>query len=364
MFKNTNVILKILFYILLFLGLYTFSATTSYASAEDEDIKNRTVSFYNSEIGKQVTFVLPLGYGTKYNHYIIFYEHSTNGKTTSFDSYKLYLSPSPMTIDFTPGSPYIYSNAECFYTVDCYPPYHSDYFDASSYYLPTSVSEYENYGHTGVTFYSVGVYIGNEIKDYGEFSSRIYASNYDILTTDGDLYFSSNSHVGGTGGESTPDYNNIIDGLLNGSGGSISDITDGISGSDWTSILDEGDTTSIANAPSSIGNAFSNIFGIFNFVDNVKSSVYTVYNTVRDVTTAPVFNITLNSKYLSGTYTIIDLSWYAPYKELGDNVICMFFYLGFIWYVFTHLPNIINGAGSSASSITEIINNSNGGNDK
>lgn len=41
------------------------------------------------------------------------------------------------------------------------------------------------------------------------------------------------------------------------------------------------------------------------------------------------------------------MSWYAPYKELGDNVICMFFYLFFIWHVFTHLPSIINGAGSA-----------------
>ena len=55
-------------------------------------------------------------------------------------------------------------------------------------------------------------------------------------------------------------------------------------------------------------------------------------------------SMTFNNKYLQGTYKIIDLSFYAAYKEYGDNVICMFVYLGFIWYVFNHLSGIIRGS--------------------
>lgn len=53
--------------------------------------------------------------------------------------------------------------------------------------------------------------------------------------------------------------------------------------------------------------------------------------------------MTFNNKYLSGTYTIIDLSWYSQYKEYGDNVICMLFYLSFIWHIFKHASSIITG---------------------
>lgn len=53
--------------------------------------------------------------------------------------------------------------------------------------------------------------------------------------------------------------------------------------------------------------------------------------------------MTFNNKYISGTYTIIDLSWYSPYKNYGDSVICMFCYLAFIWYIFKNLSDVING---------------------
>jgi len=69
------------------------------------------------------------------------------------------------------------------------------------------------------------------------------------------------------------------------------------------------------------------------------------------VDTAPSFSMTFNNKYLNGTYTIIDLSWYAPYKEFGDDVICMFFYLGFIWHLFSHMASFINGADSGFNTI-------------
>ncbi len=61
---------------------------------------------------------------------------------------------------------------------------------------------------------------------------------------------------------------------------------------------------------------------------------------------APSFEVTFNNKYLQGTYTVVDLSWYAPYKKYGDDVICMFSYLGFVWFCFKHATSIISGAAA------------------
>lgn len=53
---------------------------------------------------------------------------------------------------------------------------------------------------------------------------------------------------------------------------------------------------------------------------------------------------------MTGTYKIIDLSWYAPYKQFGDSVIAMFFYLGFIWHSFINIGSIISGGTSAYRS--------------
>ena len=67
--------------------------------------------------------------------------------------------------------------------------------------------------------------------------------------------------------------------------------------------------------------------------------------------------MTFDNKYLCGTYTIIDLSWYAPYKEFGDNVICMFIYLSFIWHIFKHASSIITGQSTGFSrNVDNVIN--------
>lgn len=35
-------------------------------------------------------------------------------------------------------------------------------------------------------------------------------------------------------------------------------------------------------------------------------------------------------------------------EKCGDNVICIFVYLSFLWHIFTRLPDIISGAGASS----------------
>lgn len=80
-----------------------------------------------------------------------------------------------------------------------------------------------------------------------------------------------------------------------------------------------------------------------------------MYNTIVNIEEAPTFKLTLNNKYVSGTFTVVDLSWYSQYKALGDNVICMFFYIGFIWYVFKHSSSIISGASSSVEKLNTVV---------
>ncbi len=147
----------------------------------------------------------------------------------------------------------------------------------------------------------------------------------------------------------------IVHNLLGRDDVNIKDIHDHFNSVNWDDALKEDNRLLITDVQEGIGNVFSNLFGIFNFVSQVKQSVILVYDIVTNVDEAPKFNINVkDSKYITdGIYTIVDMSWYSPYKEFGDNVICMFFYLCFVWYAFTHLPSIIKGAGSAYTVYTD-----------
>lgn len=60
-------------------------------------------------------------------------------------------------------------------------------------------------------------------------------------------------------------------------------------------------------------------------------------------------NMKFDSKYVNGTYRIVDVSWYKPYKPFADTVICGFAYVGFAFHMFIKLSSIIRGAGSAYS---------------
>lgn len=97
-----------------------------------------------------------------------------------------------------------------------------------------------------------------------------------------------------------------------------------------------------------ISGAFNNVYGNFGFAEDVKKNVNGMVDVITNTSEAPKFQLNVNSKYYKGTLTIVDLSWYSPYKEMGDNVICIFAYLGFLWRIFIRLPDIIRGAGASS----------------
>ena len=65
--------------------------------------------------------------------------------------------------------------------------------------------------------------------------------------------------------------------------------------------------------------------------------------------TAPELALRLGSTEALGgldlsDQSIIDLSWYAPYKDQVDGLLSGFLWLGFVWLLIKRLPGIIHGA--------------------
>lgn len=100
-----------------------------------------------------------------------------------------------------------------------------------------------------------------------------------------------------------------------------------------------------------INSNVSSIKDKFNFINNVKKNVDDMSSVITDEKNTPKLAINIKSKYYSGSINVVDLSWYAPYKEYGDSIICMFCYLSFLWNIFKRLPDIIQGAGAGSYSV-------------
>ena len=85
----------------------------------------------------------------------------------------------------------------------------------------------------------------------------------------------------------------------------------------------------------------------FTFIDSIKEAVSSIKNMIDNISAAPKFvlHIKQNSLINEGDYTILDLSWYAPYKNYGDLVLTGFLYILFFWNLFKHIPKIIDGFG-------------------
>ncbi len=90
----------------------------------------------------------------------------------------------------------------------------------------------------------------------------------------------------------------------------------------------------------------------FRFIDTIKTTATSLNNMFDNTEALPKMTLTLkNNKYYEGTITVIDLAWYAPYKEFGDLIISAFIYIFFFWRIFVNLPNIISGAGGGYNEI-------------
>ncbi len=211
----------------------------------------------------------------------------------------------------------------------------------NTYYLCTS-------GATSISFYD---FMNNDIiydSDYTKFynngaeipfkKEQLIYSNFYLKYDDGDIYFGT---VGTYFGND--DLQGNASGNLAATNGQVGD-----------SLLDDyiySDSNykgSGKNGSDVIGGGFSNIYNNFGFTEDVKNNINSMIDVITNTKEAPKFLININSKYYTGTITLLDLSWYEPYREYGDTVICIFVYLGFLWRIFIRLPDIIKGAGASS----------------
>lgn len=117
---------------------------------------------------------------------------------------------------------------------------------------------------------------------------------------------------------------------------------------DYSNLGTENNKAGNDSADVAIGNGVNGVKQKFNFYNDISNNVKSMVDVITDVESAPKYYLNVNSKWYSGEVCIVDLSWYAPYKDLGDNVICIFVYIAFLWNIFIRLPDIINGAGASS----------------
>lgn len=93
----------------------------------------------------------------------------------------------------------------------------------------------------------------------------------------------------------------------------------------------------------------------FAFADSIIESAAGIMNAVSASAAAgeqapPKIVMDLDIRGTTKAVTVIDLSWYAPYKHYGDMVLSGMIWVFFIWRVFVHLPGIIAGASGIPDS--------------
>lgn len=90
----------------------------------------------------------------------------------------------------------------------------------------------------------------------------------------------------------------------------------------------------------------------FDFVESIKISINSLADMLSNIGNAPKLTINVSeTKYTKAQkVTILDLSFYAPFKPYGDLVLTGFIYIFFLWRLFISIPNIIHGLGGVVQS--------------
>lgn len=103
----------------------------------------------------------------------------------------------------------------------------------------------------------------------------------------------------------------------------------------------------------SINNLVDSVKSHFRFVDTIKNTITVINDMFENTEALPKITITLkDNKWYSGQITVMDLSWYSPYKQFGDLIISAFIYVFFLWRIFINLPNIISGTGGGINDVS------------
>lgn len=98
----------------------------------------------------------------------------------------------------------------------------------------------------------------------------------------------------------------------------------------------------------------------FKFTDDVKDIISEFEKSVFGIVPSPILKIPIGKpkskkyNYGTGSYFIIDVSWYAEYKDFGDKLVLAFAWAVFIWRIFVLLPGIISGAVGSFFEVGDI----------
>lgn len=339
---------KILIILILFLIFIMLFMPFVFCSDTNEDYKKISLGVSSYDDNEYFVILDSGDYSTLSYPYII----------VAYQEYKSYVwiylaySNSPMvlqrTISSTDDNPFYYlqsTNDDIFY--HCGYMINKDDIDNYTYDLnylsPTiSPSSYTSL-QSGVSALSLYVYSTFDVKD---------------VDSDEVLFFATSSS------SDSDDITNQVNSILGGSNIDTNTITDSIANSDWSSSLNETDSSLIDSGPQSVSSAFSSIFNIFNFIGNVKNAMLNVYNLIDKssdvdfyhdssygVDFAPALRWEFNNEYLQGTYEIFSVSWYIPYKKYGDSIITAFCYIAFILHVFRNLPNYVSGANSVGTNI-------------
>lgn len=93
----------------------------------------------------------------------------------------------------------------------------------------------------------------------------------------------------------------------------------------------------------------------FEFIEGIKTSITDLEDILSGLEPAPSLSINIGeTKYTNArTVKIIDLSWYAPFKGIGDAVLTGFIYISFLWSLFIHAPGFFSGASGAVDTITK-----------
>ena len=89
----------------------------------------------------------------------------------------------------------------------------------------------------------------------------------------------------------------------------------------------------------------------FGWIGNLYNAFKTNLTSLNPDSEPPVIYIDFtkseSSKYVPvGKQLAIDFSWYAKYKPAGDKIVSAFMWIGYLWFTFKRLPDIISGGGA------------------
>ena len=184
---------------------------------------------------------------------------------------------------------------------------------------------------------------------HGTDSSSSTFDYSDIDTRDDSLDLNNQENGSRSSSDSVEDTSNwgIIDYLKN-IYQKLKDLLDGI-----VSLFSKTDTTADEN---NIKNNLNNVKDKIDFSSNVVNNINDLKSTIENTQSTSQVTLNLSGKYWNGNAVVLDLSWYEPYRESVDAIICTFAYLMFLWNFFIKLPDIIRGAGAGSYSPAMVEN--------